>query len=79
MRNDDAVEAISTNAELFVVPTARRRGEEDRVRARATTARRATAPTAACIAFRGQPRAGYEADRWRLMVYDRRTRRHARA
>ena len=31
------------------------------------------------IAFRAQQRAGFEADRWRLMVYDRRTRRHARA
>ena len=30
-----------------------------------------TAPTAAPIAFRSQLRAGYESDRWRLMVYDR--------
>ena len=29
------------------------------------------------IAFRSQLRAGFEADRWRLVVYDRRTRRDA--
>src|SRR4029450_10968803 len=31
-------------------------------------------PNEKMIAFRAQMRAGYEADRWRLMVYDRATR-----
>src|SRR4029450_7412484 len=31
-------------------------------------------PDGKMIAFRAQMRAGYEADRWRLMVYDRATR-----
>ena len=52
-----------------------RRRAEPRARspaAPATTARRGTARTERCIAFRAQMRAGYESDRWRLMVYDRR-------
>ena len=57
-RNDDAVEATSTNAELFVVPD-RAAGAAAKIagQRRATTARRATAPTARRIAFRAQMRA----------------------
>jgi dipeptidyl aminopeptidase/acylaminoacyl peptidase len=70
VRNDDAVEATSTNAELYVVPTA------------GGTARKVSgsagydggplySPDGKLIAFRAQERAGYESDRWRLKVYDR--------
>ena len=69
--------AASTNAELFVVPAAGGPAAQDRRHAPATTARRATAPTARRIAFRAQMRAGYESDRWRLMVYDRKSGRRA--
>ncbi len=71
-RNDDAVPALSTNAELYVAPVA------------GGDARKITgspgydgapqySPDGTRIAFHAQMRAGYEADRWRLMVHDRRT------
>src|SRR5688500_1130198 len=72
-RNDDPVEATSTNAELFVVPT--RGGAAVKIAGSAGydgTPR--YSPDGTMIAFRAQQRAGFEADRWRLMVYDRRTR-----
>jgi dipeptidyl aminopeptidase/acylaminoacyl peptidase len=72
-RKDDPVEATSTNAELFVVPT--RGGAAVKIAGSAGydgTPR--YSPDGTMIAFRAQPRAGFEADRWRLMVYDRRTR-----
>ena len=72
-RNDDRVEATSTNAELFVVPT---RGGTA-VKIAGSPGYDGTprySPDGTMIAFRSQARAGFEADRWRLMVYDRRTR-----
>jgi dipeptidyl aminopeptidase/acylaminoacyl peptidase len=72
-RKDPATEAFSTNAELYVVPigggtptlVAGSPGYDGEPR---------YSPDGTRIAFRAQMRAGYEADRWRLMVYDRRTR-----
>jgi Tol biopolymer transport system component len=71
LRNPDKVEAISTNSDIYIVPvtggaarniTARNRGYED-------------SPTytkdGKYILYRSQPTAGFEADRWRLMRYDR--------
>ncbi|MDQ5844308.1 MAG: S9 family peptidase [Acidobacteriota bacterium] len=71
LRNPDKVEAISTNSDIYVVPvtggaakniTSRNRGYED-------------SPTytedGRYILYRSQPTAGFEADRWRLMRYDR--------
>jgi dipeptidyl aminopeptidase/acylaminoacyl peptidase len=71
LRNPDKVEAISTNSDIYVVPvtggaakniTVRNRGYED-------------SPTYSrdgkYILYRSQARAGFEADRWRLMRYDR--------
>ena len=66
----DAVEAISTNADVFEVPAA------------GGTARKLTtnpgfdgAPAYSAdgkwIAYRSQPRNGYESDKWRLMLLDR--------
>ena len=71
-RNDDPVPAISTNADLFVVSVA------------GGAARRIAStpgydggcrysPDGTRIAYRAQIRAGYEADRWRVMVYDRKS------
>jgi dipeptidyl aminopeptidase/acylaminoacyl peptidase len=72
-RNDDPVEAVSTNAELYVVPVtggapvkiAGHPGYDGSPR---------YSPDGTRIAFRAQMRAGYESDRWRLMVYDRQAR-----
>jgi dipeptidyl aminopeptidase/acylaminoacyl peptidase len=72
-RNDDPVEATSTNAELYVVPT--RGGAAVKISGSpGYDGRPRYSPDGTMIAFRAQQRAGFEADRWRLMVYDRRTR-----
>ncbi len=71
-RNDDPVPATSTNTDLFVMPVA------------GGAARRIAStpgydggcrysPDGTRIAYRAQMRAGYEADRWRVMVYDRKS------
>jgi dipeptidyl aminopeptidase/acylaminoacyl peptidase len=71
-RNDDTVPALSTNAELYVVPVA---GGEARKISGSPGYDGAPqySPDGTRIAFHAQMRAGYEADRWRLMVHDRRT------
>jgi dipeptidyl aminopeptidase/acylaminoacyl peptidase len=71
-RNDDPVPAISTNAELWVVPTAG--GTPRKVSGSAGyDGGPQYSPDGTRIAFRAQMRAGFEADRWRLMVYERKT------
>jgi dipeptidyl aminopeptidase/acylaminoacyl peptidase len=73
VRKDDAVEAISTNAELYVMPVAG--GPANRVAGSpGYDGEPRYSPDGSMIAFRAQLRAGYESDRWRLMVYDRRHR-----
>jgi dipeptidyl aminopeptidase/acylaminoacyl peptidase len=69
-RNDDATPALSTNADLFVVPTAG--GPEKKLPGSpGYDGAPQYSPDGKSIAYRSQARAGYEADRWRLMVYDR--------
>jgi len=71
-RNDDPVEATSTNAELWVIPTS---GGEPKKIAGSPGYDGAPrySPDGTRIAFHAQMRAGYESDRWRLMVYDRKS------
>ncbi len=66
----DKMEAISTNGDLFLVPTAG--GEPKRV----TTNpgfdwNPVYSPDGRYIAYRAQLTAEYESDRWRVMLYDR--------
>jgi dipeptidyl aminopeptidase/acylaminoacyl peptidase len=68
----DKVEAISTNGELFLVPVA---GGEPR---KITTnpgfdGNPVYSPDGKYIAYHAQLTAEYEADRWRVMLYDRQT------
>jgi len=71
-RNDDAVGAISTNADLFVLPVAG--GAERKIAATAGYDGGCRySPDGSRIAYRAQMRAGYEADRWRVMVFDRKS------
>jgi dipeptidyl aminopeptidase/acylaminoacyl peptidase len=71
-RNDDAFEAASTNADLFVVATAG--GEARRIASNpGYDGACRYSPDGASIAFRAQMRGGYESDRWRLFVHDRKT------
>jgi dipeptidyl aminopeptidase/acylaminoacyl peptidase len=71
VRKDDPVEATSTNAELFVVAVAGGPAKKVAGSPGYDGAPRYS-PDGARLAFRAQSRAGYESDRWRLMVYDRR-------
>ncbi len=70
----DPVEAVSTNGDLFEVAL------EGGAPRRLTTSpgfdgAPAYSPDGRTIAFRSQARAGYESDRWRLMLLDRATGR----
>jgi dipeptidyl aminopeptidase/acylaminoacyl peptidase len=73
LRNPDKVEAISTNSDIYIVPvtggsgrniTARNRGYEDGP---------IYTKDGKYILYRSQATAGFEADRWRLMSYNRAT------
>ena len=69
-RNDDREESTSTNADLFTVSTAG--GPVKKFGASpGFDGLPRYSPDGAFIAFHAQMRAGFEADRWRLMVYDR--------
>jgi dipeptidyl aminopeptidase/acylaminoacyl peptidase len=71
-RNDEPVPAISTNADLFVMPVAG--GTSKKIAATAGYDGGCRySPDGTRIAYRAQVRPGYEADRWRVMVYDRKT------
>ncbi len=67
----DKMEAVSTNGDLFTVPV-----DGSAAPNRITTnpgfdGSPVYSPDGKSIAYHSQARAGYEADRWRLMVYDR--------
>src|SRR5215475_9683915 len=68
----DKVEATSTNGDLFTVPVSG--GEPKRITAQAGfDGNPVYSPDGKYIAYHAQLTAGYEADRWRLMLYDRAT------
>ena len=68
----DKVEAISTNADLFVVPISG--GEAKRITSNpGYDGNPVYSPNERAIAYHAQLTAGYEADRWRVMLYDRQT------
>ncbi len=72
-RNTDRVEALSTNGDIFVMPVA---GGEARRITRDNPANDLSpqySPDGLYLAYRAQSRPGFESDRWRLMLYDRKT------
>ena len=72
----DPMEAISTNGDLFTVPVAG--GAPKRITTSTGFDGSPTySPDGQTIAYRSQARAGFEADLWRLMLYDRASGRHA--
>jgi dipeptidyl aminopeptidase/acylaminoacyl peptidase len=81
--NHDPVPAISTNNDLFTVPVnvgADVSSAQVLAQTRNITADNKAAdetplysPDGKYIAYRAQVRAGYESDRWRLMLYDRKS------
>ncbi|HKR00574.1 MAG TPA: S9 family peptidase, partial [Pyrinomonadaceae bacterium] len=71
VRNTDKVEAISTNNDVFVLPVTG--GEPTRITATNLGADSSPvfSPDGRYIAYRSQARAGFEADVWKLTLYDR--------
>ena len=68
----DKVEAISTNGELFVVPVAV--GEAKKITTNpGFDGNPVYSPDGQSIAYHAQLTGGYEADRWRVMLYDRKS------
>jgi dipeptidyl aminopeptidase/acylaminoacyl peptidase len=68
----DKMEAISTNGELFLVPTAG--GEPKKITTNpGFDGNPVYSPDGQHIAYHAQLTAGYEADRWRVMLYDRKS------
>ena len=66
----DKVEAISTNGDLFLVPTSG--GEARKITSNpGFDGNPVYSPDGKYIAYHAQLTAGYEADRWRVMLYDR--------
>jgi dipeptidyl aminopeptidase/acylaminoacyl peptidase len=72
-RNTDKDEAFSTNGDLFVMPVTG--GEARRITGdnKGADLSPQYSPDGRYIAYRSQAKAGFEADRWRLMLYDRQT------
>src|SRR5467141_3789453 len=66
----DRMEAISTNADLFIVPIAG--GEAKRITTQqGFDGSPVYSPDGKFIAYHAQLTPGYEADRWRVLLYDR--------
>ena len=68
----EKVEAISTNADLFLVPVSG--GDAKKITTNpGFDGNPVYSPDGRYIAYHAQLTAGYEADRWRVMLYDRQT------
>lgn len=70
--NIDEVEATSTNDEIFVVPISGGTAKKISTAPGADTTP-LYSPDGKYLAWRSQARAGFEADKWRLLVQDRQT------
>ena len=68
--NGDLVPATSTNNDLYVDPD-RWRSAQKVTATRVRTTRPLYSPDGNYLAYRSQARAGYESDKWRLMVLER--------
>jgi len=76
-RKTDKIEAISTNSDLFLVDFRTPSSEPRKITTNpAADGGPAYSPDGRYIAYRAQHRAGFEADRWQLMLYDRKTGEH---
>lgn len=71
--NPDKIEATSTNADLFLVSVAGGAARNITGANRAYDGSPQYSPDGRYIAYRAQTKAGFESDRFRLMLYDRKT------
>ena len=76
-RNTEKVEATSTNNDIFIVPVATTGGEAQRITGenRGSDQSPVYSPDGRYIAYRSQATPGFESARWRLMLYDRQTKK----
>ena len=74
-RNTEKVEATSTNTDIFIVPLAG--GEPQRITGdnKGSDQSPLYSPDGRYLAYRSQATAGFESARWRLMLYDRQTKK----
>jgi dipeptidyl aminopeptidase/acylaminoacyl peptidase len=73
LRNPEKVEATSTNSDIFIMPLTGGAAKNITVRNRGYDAGPVYTRDGKFILYRSQATAGFEADRWRLMAYDRAT------
>lgn len=73
LQNPDKVEAISTNSDIFVMPLSGGASKNITIRNRGYDAGPVYTRDGKFILYRSQATAGFEADRWRLMAYNRAT------
>lgn len=73
LRNPDKVEAISTNSDIYVVSLNGGEAKNITVNNRGYDASPVYTSDGKYILFRSQATAGFEADRWRIMRFDRKT------
>ncbi len=71
--NHDKVEATSTNNDLWIVPVTGGQAKNITADNPASDSTPLYSPDGNSIAYRAQQRPGYESDRFRLMLYDRKT------
>src|SRR5205823_10854521 len=73
LRNPDKVEAISTNSDIFVMPVAGGAAKNITIRNHGYDVGPIYTRDGKFILYRSQATPGFEADRWRLMTYNRTT------
>jgi dipeptidyl aminopeptidase/acylaminoacyl peptidase len=73
LRNPDKVEAISTNSDIYLVPVSGGAARNITSTNRGYEAAPIYTRDGKYIIYRSQATAGFEADRWRLMAYNRAT------
>lgn len=71
LRNPDKIEAISTNSDVYIVPTAGGPARNITISNKGYDDTPVYTPDGKYIIYRSQATAGFEADRWRLMAYNR--------
>lgn len=71
LRNPDKIEAMSTNSDVYTMPLSGGEAKNITVRNKGYDASPVYTPDGKYILFRSQATATFEADRWRIMRYDR--------
>lgn len=73
LRNPDKIEAISTNSDIYLLNIASKQSKNITVTMRGYDVAPVYTTDGKYILFRSQQREGFEADRWRIMRYNRAT------